>query len=137
MKNLAVIYLFIVFGGIIFSSCGNSENREGDAEADLLFNETCRLTGIYIDSMANAPDSTSLIAMMERYDAGLTSINFRVMPETDYHLSEGRNDTIAALIDSLRRVYDARLYRLAHPIVPDTVGADANTDTIKRISSVR
>ena len=97
-------------------SCGSSDKSDNNADADRLFSETCRLTKLYTDSMKNAPDSAILNSLMERFDARLTDINFSVKAETDYNLTEGRNDTIASLIDSLRHAYDSRLYRLAHPI---------------------
>ncbi len=123
MRKILIIIPVLAF---ILYACGNrtEENRNEDVEK--LYNQTFRLTKLYTDSMSQATDSASLHGLMERFDARLSELNFSVKAETDYHLDEGKNDTIFLLIDSLRRTYDHRLYHLANPLPADSVAIDSS-----------
>lgn len=128
MRSLLLFIPVLILTMVINGSCSQSTEEVANQDADRLFSESCKLTELYIDSMMKAQDSTDVIGLMERFDTRLTKLNFSVLPETDYHLSEGRNDTISALIDSLRKVYDRKLYSYAHPsTLNDSV---ATRDTI-------
>lgn len=102
----------------LLASCNSASEENNYEEVDRLYDKTCQLTKIYTDSITHAEDSASLSGLMERFDARLSDLNFSVKAETDYSLDEGKNDTIFLLIDSLRRAYDIRLYRLGHPVNP-------------------
>lgn len=124
-KLISRVGFFIPLGFLCFSACGKSVDENRSQDEDKLFESTCRLTKQYIDSLEHAPDSAALNAIMARFDNQLTSLNFSVRAETDYRLTEGRNDTIASLLDSLRRIYDERLHNLAH--IGDV---EAETDSV-------
>lgn len=111
--NLSTAFLLIP--GLITVSCGSNATDTSDMDSEKLFHETRSLTLTYIDSLNKANDSTAVKGLYERFDNKLTELNFSVAADTDYRIDEGQNDTIAVLLDSIRRVYDGRLYRLGHP----------------------
>lgn len=127
MKKLIFCLPLFLLAGIVVSACENTGSNDDNQDVERLYSETCRLTALYTDSMTKANDSSALSGLMKRFDERLTRINFSVKPETDYHLSEGMNDTISLLIDSLRRVYNERLYELAHPLMEkeDSINHDS------------
>lgn len=108
----------------IAASCGSGDDGGRNVEAEKLYEQTCRLARTYTDSIAKAPDSSSLEGIMARFDERLAELNFQVTAETDYQMSEGHNDTIALLLGKLRGAYDARLDSLGHTIsLPDSLPA--------------
>ncbi len=136
MKYSLFFVSILLLAGMMISSCNKSRSEDDNKDIDRLYSETCRLTKVYTDSMAHAKDSTALMDLMKRFDERLTNLNFSVRAETDYHLSEGMNDTISMLVDSLRRVYDNRLYRLGHPgqEVADSLSHDSLPEPPSRTS---
>ncbi|MDE6271803.1 MAG: hypothetical protein K2M31_02210 [Muribaculaceae bacterium] len=135
MKKMIFILPLSIMLGMGVYGCNNSDSDDGNEDVGRLYSETCRLTKVYTDSIAHANDSTSVMELMKRYDDRLTNLNFSVRAETDYHLSEGMNDTISMLVDSLRRVYDSRLYRIAHPLVEN--GDSISRDSLSSIPPSR
>ena len=107
-------------------SCGNKNEVNHNTDANKLYTGTCDLTKTYIDSMEQAKDSMALHGLMERYDNKITELNFSVTADTDFDLTEGKNDTIALLVDSIRRVFDRKLnYFAHHKLSNDSINKDS------------
>lgn len=127
MKRLAELIILSLIWGLISISCRGEQEANDNTDINTLFKGTCKLTTVYIDSIKTAKDSAELESLMERYDVRVTELNFRVAADTDLRLSEGQNDTIIQLMDSIRKIYDVRRHFFAHhkevvdTISPDTV----------------
>lgn len=115
MKRFKILFLVdvLIILAISLVSCGKNAEEHQEAEAEQLYHQTCQIAKAYIDSIRNAPDSTSLYSLMDRFDERLTDINFSKTADTDLHLTEGANDTIDILLTQIRKAYDARLDSLA------------------------
>ncbi len=123
MKYLNIFPILLL---IVALGCGKKDVTRNNSDANKLYIGTCKITKLYIDSMKVANDSALLRGLLERYDASITDLNFSVSADTDFDLSEEKNDTIAMLVDSIRRLFDQRLFYLAHrKIVPDTIMEDS------------
>lgn len=105
--------------------CRKTQEEVSNEDTDKLFKGMCQLTQVYIDSMEKSHDSLMIQALMERYDLRVTELNFKVAANTDYALTEGKNDTIALLVDSMRRVFNRKLLGFAHRhISVDSIASD-------------
>lgn len=115
----------------VASGACKSESKDVKADAASgLYERTCRLTRVYIDSIKNAKDTTQVADLLERYELTLDKINFEVTPDTDYNLTEGQNDTIEMLMQKLSAAREARLRALdATPgdTIPAAAGAAADS----------
>ena len=126
MKRLTEIFLPSILLLLVSVACGSKMEVNENTYHDKLFKGTCKITASYIDSMKNAKDSTSLKGLLERYDLSITTLNFSVPADTDLNLTEGQNDTIATLVDSIRKVYELRMdFLLHHQSRPDSIGSDS------------
>lgn len=134
MKILRIVNLLPIFILIVAAvGCGNKGEENRDAEARKLFDGMCRLTSLYLDSIESAKDSVRVNALMENYDTKITELNFSVKPDTDFQLTQGENDTIAMMVDSIRRVYDRKLYNFSHQMnVFDSDSLPSDTIMIKQ-----
>ena len=68
----------------------------------------------YIDSIAVAKDSSSIYSLLSRYETRLAKINMDAPPQTDLKITEGNNDTLMQLANSLRTLSHIRLNSLSH-----------------------
>ena len=114
MKSITKIFVPALIIFMIFVGCHGQQEIRDNSDINKLFNGMCRITSSYMDSMNNAKDSALLIGLMERYEASITELNFSVVADTDLHLSEGQNDTIYQMLDSIRRLFDIRMDSFLH-----------------------
>ncbi len=114
MKKLRLILGLLTVGMITWSlhSCRDEERNNEREQAVTLYQRTCRAASIYTDSLSKAKDSTEVTDLFNRFEERLVEINYSVLPDTDYGLSEGENDTIKMMLDTLLAVHDLRLRQL-------------------------
>ena len=105
MKN--VIYYFVIFS-ILLSvvSCSSKEEVSDDVDTDKLYNSTLSLIKTYTDSLRTSADTMELSMVFANFNHQLEKLNFDVVPDTDLHLTEDRNDTLYMKLMDLRRLYD-------------------------------
>ena len=94
------------------ASCKKEHTQNSHAEAERLFHDIHKVTLLYTDSILNARDSISLFELMNRYEEKLEEVNYAALPDTDYNLTEGENDTIKMAMDSLVSAKVRRLREL-------------------------
>lgn len=123
----AQIAIVILSVAAVSVSCRSDKEDETNAEANELYEKICRAVSLYTDSVATASDSAAVNALMERYGDRLDAINYEALPDTDYHLNEAQNDTIAMLMDSLIVKRNRSLEGLAARGVSsiDSIGVDS------------
>lgn len=114
MKRKFIIFLplCLVFLTYALFSCRQEKSNVERTQARLLYERTCKEAALYIDSMRNAKDSTMVSALLDRFEERLVKINYDAVPDTDYALSEGENDTIKMALDSLLAMRVRRLKEL-------------------------
>ncbi|MDE5901709.1 MAG: hypothetical protein K2H21_00660 [Muribaculaceae bacterium] len=123
----AQIAILILSVAAVSASCHTDNEDETNAEANELYEKICRAVSLYTDSLAIAGDSAAVDALMERYGDRMDAINYEALPDTDYHLNEAQNDTIAMLMDSLIVRRNRRLEGLAAKVAGpiDSIGGDS------------
>lgn len=115
-------YLIPAIAILLAASCSSNSEEKSEQEVRKLFEQTCKLTKLYTDSIKSANDTTAVEALMTRFDERMTDLNFSVTADTDLKLTEGQNDTIASLIAKLRSVYNARLDSVSgRHALPDSI----------------
>lgn len=122
----AIISALIMSVLLTTPGCKHKETASLREHARNLYHQTALLTLGYTDSILNAKDSTSLLALAARYEDRLVRVNFSVPANTDLEVSESENDTLAMLAARYVEVRDSMLYRFAHPLTP----ADSLSDSI-------
>ncbi len=107
------IPFFVITTGVILSgsSCRRNTANEHPDIARQLFMKSMYLTEQYIDSMENASDSTSLLNIVENFNAKITKLNYQFPPDTDYNLSEEENDSLIRMFKHLEAIIDEKLKR--------------------------
>ncbi len=123
-----------VVAAALASGCTEKVDDNYNADAERLYESSLRLAKVYADSMANAADSAAAESLMERFDERLTALNYSVAPDTDFHVSEGHNDTLAIALEKVRHIFDKRLYRFAHPQAADSISGDSISSVAARDS---
>lgn len=111
------MFLTIVLIMSMTSSC--NEKKDGSLRNDArdLYIESLKITNIYIDSIFNSKDSTTLLSLCSRYDEALTKLNYKYAAGADYKISEGENDTLITMSDRLIFLRDSLLDAFAHPLI--------------------
>lgn len=117
MKN--VIYHSVIFS-ILLSvvSCSSKEEVSDDVDTDKLYNSTLSLIKTYTDSLRTSTDTMELSMVFANFNHQLEKLNFDVVPDTDLHLTEDRNDTLYMKLMDLRRLYDDRKKELEAVALP-------------------
>lgn len=104
MKKL--LWVSAICGLSVITGCNRGDTGYTNGEETRLFEESVKLLKLYTDSLSQAKDTALIDGLMIRFREKLDRINNSVPPETDMHLSEGQNDTLASMTRSL---LDARL----------------------------
>lgn len=105
--------VLILIMSVIITACRDNSEKSDSGDATHLYNEICRTTQLYTDSMLNASDSIMLNALLTRYEERIDRLNFEVRADTDFSLTEGENDTIFQLITRLTETRRQRLQYLS------------------------
>lgn len=124
MNYRAIIGTVGIFLSLL-SACRPGDEKRDRTAADNLYSRIISITRRYTDSIGSAKDSTTLFGLIDRYEERIVKINYDALPDTDFNLTEGQNDTISLWMDSLLSVKVRRLYELGHPepLPADTVGS--------------
>lgn len=104
MKKL--LWVSAICGLSFIIGCNSVDTGNINGEETRLFEESVKLLKLYTDSLSQAKDTALIDGLMTRFREKLDRINNSVPPETDMHLSEGQNDTLAYMT---RNLLDARL----------------------------
>ncbi len=91
------------------AACKREKQDTTHEEASRLYSGICSATRLYTDSILAASDTTQVNLLIEHFEERLEAINYDALPDTDYNLSEGQNDTIFQLLSALT---EARVKRL-------------------------
>lgn len=126
MKKLAITLSLV--GILFFTGCRKEQSTGSHEEAARLYAKICKATALYTDSILHAKDTTTLYALLERFEDRLEAINYEALPDTDYNLTEGENDTISMALDSLISARIRRLRELGErkALAIDSVSADSS-----------
>lgn len=117
MKN--VIYHIVIFSFLLsVVSCSSKEEVSHDVDTDKLYNSTLSLIKTYTDSLRTSADTMELSMVFANFNHQLEKLNFDVVPDTDLHLTEDRNDTLYMKLMDLRRLYDDRKKELEAIALP-------------------
>lgn len=121
--------LLIILSFVLVACSPSSENVSRDEEV-LLASETLKTSKAYIDSMALAHDSATVLALMQNYEHAITKIYYSHTPDLYLQLSESENDSITKLTMRLLSIKDSLLYRFSHPLpapslIIDSIPADS------------
>ncbi len=98
---------------LMVGACQQKKDEEKLSDAEILYNKTCSLTRLYIDSIKNAKDTLALHQMLDRYEERIDELNMSVKADSDLDLTEGQNDTIMQLLDKLAIARMDRMKELA------------------------
>lgn len=109
MRTLPIALIFLLLASV---GCRQEEKNVERDQAVLLYNRICSAALVYTDSISKAQDSTSVDSLRDRFEERLVEINYAAIPDTDYSLSEGENDTIKMRLDSLVAMHARRLREL-------------------------
>lgn len=93
--------LFMLSVLILPFSCKNPQSDYTRDNARKLYEETKRVAENYYDSIGNVSDSASLYRIKAGFGEALTKVNYRFPADTYLYLSDGENDTIIHMIDSV------------------------------------
>ncbi len=112
MRSIIYIVLTTVAAGLTMQSCVKKNERSLRGEARDLFLKSSGIAKAYLDSMAYATDSSTLLSLCERYDDTITRLNYEYKAGADFRFI------------SLR---DSLLQRYANPakIDPDSTTRDS------------
>lgn len=117
MKN--IIYHSVIFSFLLsVVSCSSKEETSDDVDTDKLYNSTLSLIKTYTDSLRTSADTMELSMVFANFNHQLEKLNFDVVPDTDLHLTEDRNDTLYMKLMDLRRLYDDRKKELEAVALP-------------------
>lgn len=83
----------------VLPACRNSGENHDHAVAEQLFQKSLRLIELYTDSMKNVSDSASYRRMKNDFDEKLAKVNFQFPADTDLHLTQEENDSLAKILD--------------------------------------
>ncbi len=127
MRSIIYIVLTTVAAGLTMQSCVKKNERSLRGEARDLFLKSSGIAKAYLDSMAYATDSSTLLSLCERYDDTITRLNYEYKAGADYEMSEGENDTLTNLTFRFISLRDSLLQRYANPtkIDPDSTTRDS------------
>lgn len=109
----------------VISSCSMGDEKRDNRDADKLYSESIQLLRVYTDSLSKAPDTIAIQQLMERFEKRLDKINSDVVAETDLHLSEGENDTLAILVQKLINTKNLRIKRVSGVTPADSIANDS------------
>lgn len=126
MRSFPIVILLMLF---ISAGCRHEESNVDREEASLLYKRICDAAILYTDSISKAQDSASVETLRDRFEELMVEINYASVPDTDYSLTEGENDTIKMMLDSLVSIRRLRLEELGKP-------KELPVDSIDSISSV-
>lgn len=118
--------------GLVFVSCAREQEEQSREESIKLYRSISSLAETYIDSLENAKDTLALNSLMERFENRLDDINYAVIPDTDYSLSEDENDTIFMLLTQVMAARRTRMEELLSrrlQIVEDSLSQDDDSPT--------
>lgn len=104
---------------------GNKNDNDGDLSRQL-YEKSVRLMRLYADSITHAKDSATLLAMMQRYDDSLTTLNYDYPANADLLIDEGENDTIKMLSMRIVHLRDSLLLRMSGELPVDSISAAAS-----------
>lgn len=122
MKRLSGIFIMgLVLSCVVVSSCEKKKVNTMREPARELYLKSVAMSTKYINSISDAKDSTTLLALFERYDNDITNLNYSYPAGADYELAEGENDTLKNLSARIIHLRDSLLYAYAHPLPADTL----------------
>ena len=97
---------------MIEASCTHQQVEQSREESIKLYKSISRLAEVYIDSLENARDTLAVNTLMAHFEEKLDDINYAVVPDTDYSLSEDENDTIFMLLTQVMATRRTRMEEL-------------------------
>lgn len=122
MRSLIYTILAVSIMTMTASSCIQKKERSLRGDARELYVKSRRITEAYLDSMASAKDSASLLSLCTGFDDAITKLNYEYSAGADYEISEGENDTLATLTTRFISIRDSLLHAYANstkePAVP-------------------
>ncbi|MDE6338929.1 MAG: hypothetical protein K2K97_03970 [Muribaculaceae bacterium] len=121
-KKQFVFLIAIAITGLIVGSCSKKKINNLRNEARELYLKSVVLNSKYIDSICNAPDSSSLLDLIDHYDHAITALNYSYPAGADYELAEGENDTLKNLSNRIISLRDSLLKSYAERLTPDSLG---------------
>lgn len=111
-RKFAGVVTASLFLTLLSPGCGNKPADRSAEEAGELFRRSAALTRRYTDSLKSARDSVRISALSEAHDKAVTELNFEYRPDTDHAMTEGQNDTLAAVTLRYIQVRDSVLASL-------------------------
>ena len=124
-KKYPVILASLLVISIIFVSCAKKKENTLRNDARELYLKSVDVTSVYIDSIRQAKDSTTLLDLLNRYDHRITNLNYDYPPGADYELAEGENDTLKNLSDRIVYLRDSLLVAYSGKLPTDTIAVES------------
>lgn len=120
------------------ASCGRNQADPDRNEARSLYLESREMIEKYIDSLKLAKDSATLLDLDERYEEGISDLNFKYNERIVLKVSEGENDSLTQLTLRYIHLRDSLLHRLSQPVLAaDSVQSDSLPAASKSVISQR
>lgn len=100
----------ILFAVVLMSAvgCKGKETEVAVDDSDVLYRSTLEVIDKYTEVMNLATDSAALEEGFERFQNDMDSINRMVAPDTDFLLTENRNDTVYMRVMALVELYEKK-----------------------------
>lgn len=107
---------------VLLSSCEAHNDGSQIDDTNRLYHNLCKITIAYTDSLANARDTTDIQRIVANYELAFEKACFDVPPDTDFNMSEGKNDTIKILQDKFLNTKTEMSHRILNMhLTSDTI----------------
>ena len=98
-----------ILSSLVIIGCKETNTPTLTEEAHILYKRSIYLTNIYMDSILNCKDSSSIYQIDKHFDNRLTKLNYEYPAGTDYDMTEGENDTLTFQLARYAYIKDSLL----------------------------
>ena len=98
------------------AGCTPKPDMSGRENARLLYDASVKLIHVYLDSIANTPDSAAVATINNNFVEAVAKLNFKYPANTDLHMTEMENEILAKMTARFAGLSAKRLKDLkGHP----------------------